>query len=145
MNFNKILIAFFVTLTISIISCSSDDENPVNEYPKTVNIKFEITTSNNPEATVTTTINNDSNSEEISGFPYSQAFTQQEINIGSYLKLTLEDMSDCPVISDPQNPGTNNCDYTAELSILIDEEVIKTESFELTTGVGTVLIDYTVE
>lgn len=140
MNSNQFLAILFAWSLLLLSACSSDDE-----YPKTVNIKFEINTSNNPEGEITTTINNTSEVEEIESFPYSRAYTQQEVTAGTYLKLTLDDNSDCPSIIDPTNPTSNNCDFTAELSILVDNEVVQTTSFELNADVGLVFIEYTFE
>lgn len=139
MNLNKLLSILLACSILFFSACSSDDD----KYPKTVNIKFEVTTSNNPEAEIKTTINNDSEFEEIESFPYSRAYTQQEVNIGTYLKLTLNDMSDCATVGDPTDPNPINCDFTADLSILVDNEIVKTESFELTSDVGLVFIEYT--
>ncbi len=140
MNFKALLSFLFTASILLFTACKSDDE-----YPKTVNIKFEISTSNNPEAEITTTINNNSEIEEIESFPYSRAYTQQEVTAGTYLKLTLDDRSDCATIEDPTDPNPNptNCDFRADLSILIDNEVVKTGSFELNSDVNLVLIDYT--
>jgi len=130
MKTNYFLISLLLLSVFVISSCSKDDNS---EYPKTVNIKFEITTSSNPYATVTTTINNTSEIEEIENFPFSRAYTQQEVNVGTYLKLTFEDGDN------PCQDG-DDCSYAAELVILVDEEIVKKESFD---DVTVAFIDYT--
>ncbi len=135
MNTNRFLsVLFAFCIVISAFSCSSDDEMG-SEYPKVVNVKFEVTTSSNVFGNVTTTINNESESDVTSSFPYSKAVTQLEVEQGTYLKLTFEDESLCP--------NGNNCDFDTELSILVDDVIVQSDMFRIMQGQSVVRIDYT--
>ena len=114
-------------------ACTSDDN--LAEYPKTVNVKFEMTIVGGADAIITTTINNAAETEDIDGFPYSRTYTQQTVEKGTYLKMEAEDNTPCA--------SGVNCDYTAELSISVDNEVVKTEMFSMDGSIQVAIIDYT--
>ncbi len=136
----KLLLILLVASCFSITSCSSDDDNSEgNNYPQTVNIKFDITTTQYTYAVVSRTLNNDTQTEEdFDSFPYSFTYVQQEVNQGTYLKLTfMHDLG--------QDGGFD--DYEAELKITVENEVVKSETFMITNddlGV-TKQIDFTFE
>jgi len=136
-------ILFLLTIVgFTIASCSSDDDNSGgNNYPKTVNIKFDITTTRNSEAIVNRTLDNDTQTDNITSLPYSFSYTQQEVNLGTYLKLTYADNG--VYIVTPQ--GSNWTDYDVELKITIGTEVVKTETIQITEGIGNVQVDYIFE
>lgn len=59
-HFKAIVLILLAILNITTLSCSSDNgSSGGNNYPKTLNIKFEITTTRNSEAIVNRTLNND--------------------------------------------------------------------------------------
>lgn len=134
-----------ILLTISnltIISCSSDNgSSDGNNYPKIVNIKFEITTSRNSEAIVNRTLNNDTEADFVGSLPYSFTYAQQEVNENDYLKLTYQDNG----IYFVDENGSNWTDYNAVLKILVDNSVVEIQTFEIIEGSGAVYIDYTFE
>ena len=135
----KILTLLLVISSLYLTSCSSDDDNSSgNEYPKTVNIKYDITTTQYTDAVVTRTLDNDTQTENFDSFPYSYTYVQQEVNQGTYLKLTF-------MHNLAQTGGVD--DYEAELKITVGNEVVKSETFMITDndlGV-TKQIDYTFE
>ena len=135
----KILTLLLVISSLYLTSCSSDDDNSSgNEYPKTVNIKNDITTTQYTDAVVTRTLDNDTQTENFDSFPYSHTYSQQVVNQGTYLKLTF-------MHNLAQTGGVD--DYEAELKITVGNEVVKSETFMITDndlGV-TKQIDYTFE
>ena len=138
----KLLLTLIVVASFSITSCSSDDDNSGgNNYPQTVNIKFDITTTRNSEAIINRTLDNDTEIDQVTSLPYSFTYAQQEVNEGTYLKLTFQDNGTYAV----GPSGSTWTDYDAELKISIGNNVVKTETFEITSGGGIVQIDYTFE
>lgn len=126
---------FILASIISLTSCSSDDDNSGgNEYPKIVNIKFDITTTESTEAIISRTLNSDTQTENIDTLPYSFTYAQQEVNQGTYLKLSFTDNL-------AQDGGPTS--YEAELKISVGNEVVKSETFTITDVGETVLINYT--
>ncbi len=134
----KIFFLLIAFTGISLLSCS--DEDPIiEEYPKTVNIKFEITTTRNTAAIIDRTFNNDTQTDEVEDLPYSFTYAQQEVNRGSYFKLNYKENGDYP-----SEPGSSSwTDYDATLKILVDDEVVKNETFMIQIGTGIVEVDYT--
>ena len=63
-------------------SCASDDSNP--EYPKTVNIKFEVTTTRNSEAIITLTLNNQTETVVVESLPFSNTYAQTSVDAGTF-------------------------------------------------------------
>lgn len=128
-----------ITLTFAILtltSCSSDDDSG-NSGSQTVNIKFEVITSRNTDAIITTTINNDTQTDEVEDLPFNRTVAQQEVESGDYLKLTyLENGTYAPI-------PPNWTDYTATLTIYINNNVVKTQDFEIVSNTGIVQIEYT--
>ena len=131
----RILILFILLLPLWMCSCSDDDGNL-----RTVNIKLEVITSNNPEAKITTTLNNDLRTEEVEALPYSYTYAQQEVETGTFVKLTYLDISD--VIAGPGGQ-TSWVDYDATLNISVDNAVVSTKTLVVTEGSGVLEIDYT--
>lgn len=129
--------------SLSLNSCSSnDDSSSRNEYPKTVNIKFEITTSRNSQAIISTTLNNNTETENVDNLPFSKTLAQTQVNVGTYLKLTY--IENGLIIVTPD--GTNWTDYSAELKIYVNNVVVKTQTFSMTESDNTVKeINYTFE
>ncbi len=124
--------------TLSLISCSKSD----SEYPKTVNIKYEITTTRNTEATITRTVNNDIQTEIVESLPYSFTYAQEKVEKGTYLKLTFLESGQYEA---GQN-GSSWTDYEATLNILVDEELVKSETFPVIEFESKVeLVEYTFE
>jgi uncharacterized protein YxeA len=138
----KLLLIVLVAFSFSITSCSSDDDSANgNNYPQTVNIKFDISTTRNSDAIINRTLNNNTETDEITSLPYSFTYAQQEVNQGTYLKLTFQDNG----VYAATNEGSTWTDYDAELKITVGNNVVKTQTFEMTEGTGIVQIDYTFE
>lgn len=138
----KLVLTFIVIASFSMLSCSSDDDNSGgSNFPKTVNIKFDITTTRNSEAIVNRTLNNDTEIDFVPSLPYSFTYAQQEVNEGTYLKLAFQDNGTYAI----DETGSSWTNYTAELKISVGNNVVKTETFEITEGIGVVQIDYTFE
>lgn len=139
----KILTFAIILSSIIITSCSSDDDNnDGNNYPQTVNIKYEITTTMNRESIVNQTLNNNTETITVSSFPYSHTYAQQEVNQGTYLRLSYQDDD---VVSIGTGSGSSWVDYEAELKIFVNNNIVKAETFSIEETTGTVEIDYTFE
>ena len=64
------------------------------------------------------------------------------MNIGTYLKLAYDESGDYVVNTDGSTDWT---DYTATLTIYVNNESVKTQLFDVTEGnSGTKEIDYTI-
>lgn len=141
----NILLISLVILGFLVSSCSSDDSNSDGDngssFPQTVNIKFDIITTRNSEAIITRTLNNDTETVLVPSLPYSFNYAQQEVNQGTYLKLTFQDNG--TYLAGPS--GSTWTDYNAELKISVGNNVVKAETFEMTSDGGIVKIDYTFE
>ena len=140
----KILVILLVVVsTFSMTSCSSDDDNAGgnSNYPQTVNIKFDIITTRDSEAIVNRTLNNNTETDNVQNLPYSYTYAQQQVNQGTYLKLTFKDDGSYAI----GTGGSSWTDYSAELKISVGDNVVKTQTFDITEGVGIVQIDYTFE
>jgi len=136
----KLLLASVFFFLVALIACNPDDET--GEYPKTVNIKFEVNTTLNRDCIIKTTINNDTEEEFIFNLPYSRTYAQEEVVNGTYTKITFEDNDD--ILGTPDG-GSSWEDYEAELKISVDNEVVKSETVTVTEDIGVILLDYTFE
>lgn len=131
-----LLITFFCLI---FSSCSKDDDNTSN-YPRVSNIKYEVITSKNTSATITTTLNNDVESHFAGNLPFSTVYAQTDINQGTYVKLTFQENS----MGQGNNPNWE--DYTAELRIYENSNIIKTQTFDITlSNLGVKSIDFAFE
>jgi len=117
-------------ILLTFFSCKSDDDSNQSEYPKTVNIKFEVVSDASLGGDFTTVIDNDSQ-DHFSGFPFSFSSTQQEVNIGTYLKLIYS-----------QNISPFD-EHNAELRILVNNELVVSETFFITEDNNSGFIEYT--
>jgi len=135
----KKLIPFFLTiLCITLYSCSFDEEPTT----RTVNIKFDVSTSRNTEAMIDRTIDDDIQSESVENMPYSFTKTQQVIDVGTFLKLAYLESGEYLATSSGETTWT---DYSLTLSILIDDEIVETETFEINQSSGVKAIEYIVQ
>jgi len=130
MKLNNFLVMGLILFTF--FSCKSDDDSTSqSEYPKTVNIKFEVLSETNAGVlTITTTIDNDSQ-EHLGSFPFSFAATQQEATIGTYIKLTY------------YNGNGPLEEHEAELRIYVNDEIVSSETFSVSESNNLVFIEYT--
>ena len=135
---NKTALIIVLIVSLFTLSCSKKDSD--SEYPKTVNIKFDVTTSRNTEAIISTTLNNETETENVDSLPFSITYAQTEVDEGTYLKLSYKE-------DGIYTSGTGGIDtwtdYTAELKIYVDNQVVKTQSFEISENVGLIQVDYT--
>ncbi|WP_298903655.1 hypothetical protein [uncultured Psychroserpens sp.] len=125
----KILLLMLFVCSITY-SCLPDDSDSGAEPdgPTISNIKFEVTTTRNTEGIITTTINNDTETEEVENLPYSRTYAQVELESGIYFKLTFLENG---TYSASSGGGTSWTDYTAVLTISIDNVVVRTEIFNI--------------
>ena len=124
-------ILFLMLLMCSITySCLPDDSDSGAEPagPTISNIKFEVTTTRNSEAIITTTINNDTETDEVENLPFSRTYAQVELESGIYFKLTFLENGTYSASSGGETSWT---DYTAVLTISIDNVVVRTEIFNI--------------
>jgi hypothetical protein len=129
----KLMLIYFVVSSLSIISCSSnDDSSNGNEYPKTVNIKFEViaNTGGNLQE-VETSINNEK-IDHLVTLPFTYTYTQQEVNAGTYLKVQFQTLS-----------FTNG--ENIELRILVDNQTVENNIITITQENQVGFIEYTFE
>ncbi len=131
----KILFILMVLPLFALNSCKSDDAS--NAYPKTVNIKYEVITTNGKVGYVNRTINNET-IEEFPVFPYSFTYAQESVEVGTYLKLTYT--GDNEIVVEP-NPMPMI--YEVELKISVDNEVVASETTSVDPNTGQVILDYT--
>lgn len=137
MQKTSILVITFLYFIFS--SCSKDDDTTSN-YPRVSNIKYEVITSKNTSATITSTLNNNAESHFVDNLPFSIVYAQTDINQGTYIKLTFQEIS----TGIGGNPNWE--DYTAELRIYENSEIIKSQIFDITLdNFGIKSIDYTFE
>lgn len=138
-------ILFLAVLVLSVCySCIPDDSDSGADPdgPITANIKFEVVATRNSEAVITTTIDNTTETENADSLPFSLTYAQTEIETGTYLKLSFLENGTYNVTPE----GSSWTDYTAILTIYIDNAAVKTESFEITEGdSGVKQIDLTIE
>lgn len=140
---NKLFQIILVFALLPLVSCSSDDDSSnESNYPQTVNIKYEVTTSRNTSAIITTTLDNNTESNTADSLPFSDTYAQTEVNIGTYVKITYLENGIYAVGPN----GSNWTDYEAELKIYVNNEVVKSQTIEITeNNVGVEMIDYTFE
>ncbi len=129
----------FLLLTLPLFALNAcKTEDPTSVYPKTVNIKYEITTTKNKVGYVERTFNNET-VEDFPKFPYSFTYARQEVELGTYLKLTFD--GDNTVVVEPNpNPGAT---YDVELKISVDDEIVATKSKTVSISDDLIILDYT--
>ena len=132
----KIVFILLALPLFALNSCKSDDAS--NAYPKTVNIKYEVITTNGNVGYINRTINN-ATVEEFPVFPYSFTYAQEVVELGTYLKLTYT--GDNGVVVEPNPMPTPS--YEVELKISVDNEVVASETATVTPNTGQVILDYT--
>ncbi|MDG5492495.1 hypothetical protein [Psychroserpens sp. SPM9] len=132
-------ILFFSCL---IISCIPDDsDSGGDDGPITANIRFEVVTTRNSEAVITTTIDNETDTENVENLPFSLTYSQTEIEAGTYLRLTYLENGSYSVSEE----GSSWTDYSAVLTIYINNSVAATETFDITEdNSGVKQIDLTI-
>jgi len=136
----KTSVLFITFLCLIFLSCSKNDDNNTNNYPRVSNIKYEIITSKNTSAEITTTLNNEEQSHYADDMPFSIVYAQTDINQGTYVKLTFQE------ISTGIGGSTNWEDYTAELRMYENNDIIKTQTFDITLdNLGVKSIDFAFE
>lgn len=139
----KKLLFLAIVCLLMLNSCSSDDDSPNSNEPQVVNITFEVTTSRNSEAIITTTINNDTETDNANNLPYSRTYAQTEVDSGTFLELTYLENGSYAASS---GGGSSWTDYTATLNISVNNTVVSTQTFDITeTTTGIRRIDFTFE
>lgn len=125
----KFLLLILIALSTTF-SCIPDDSDSGAdpEGPITANIRFEVSTTRETEAVITTTIDDVTDSENVTEFPFSLNYANTEVEVGTFLRLTfLEDGS--YVVDDE---GSSWTDYTAVLTIFVNNIPAQTELFSIT-------------
>lgn len=116
---------FFSIFILAIaLSCSSDDDGGTtgdSDFPKTTTINFEVLTTANRDASITTTINDVDDIELSSLSPYIKAYENRVVSLQTAFKLKYEDLSSTPFV-----------DYQATLRIKDINDIIKTQTFNVT-------------
>lgn len=125
----KFLLLTLIALSTTY-SCIPDDSDSGGdpEGPITANIRFEVSTTRATEAVVTTTIDDATESEDVTDFPYSRNYANTEVEVGTFLRLTF--LENGTYVVDDQ--GSNWTDYTAVLTIYVNNTPAQTELFTIT-------------
>ncbi len=123
-------------------ACSEDEmmDPTTEEYPKTVNLKFEVLYVGGPDQPtldITTTINNTDEGTTTNVLPYSETFAQTTVEKNTYLKLNIQDIGSCDY--------GYVCNFSTALRILVDEELVKADTFAIDDSQRAAFIDYTFE
>lgn len=135
-------IFFIATLLLTNLSCSEDDNNS-SQYPKNVNIEYEAVLSKNVEINITTIVDNETQFfEGIFDSIFSEVYVNKEVSQGTFLRLVYEG-DDTFIVSGSNSQNWE--DYSLELNIYVDGEVVANETFTITLDnvSGTKFIDYT--
>lgn len=135
---------FFLLLVaaISLQSCKSDDDEQLqeNQYPKTVNIKYELTSTVATAGYIHEFINNENfnTNSYYDGvnLVYSHTVAQKVVNKGTYLKLRYRDSFG----GDGQGEAPN---YQITLKMYVNEKVVKEKTYTITSYGTEIFIDYT--
>ncbi len=132
-----------ILLTISLVSCSSDDNNQEqgpSRYPKTVDIRFQVTPAIANESIATITIGDEQIIDELQevDLPFNFTSLQKTVNLGTGLTLKFTD--DTAVSTMPTDPWQ---DYDAVLKIFVDNEEVVNETIEVTQQEPSVSVTYT--
>ena len=132
-----------ILLTISLVSCSSDDNNTErapSRYPKTVDIRFEVTPAVENESIATITIGGEQIIDELleTELPFNFTSLQETVNLGTGVTLKFTD--DTAVSTMPTDPWV---DYDAVLKIFVDNEEVVNETMEVTQEDPSVSVTYT--
>lgn len=115
---NLILIPILI-FSLIFTSCTSDDDTSNNDIFST--IRFEVTISENRDTEIITKINNQSEVTINPVFPFTEVHPNVSLNSGTFLELTYSD--ETPIVIG------DTFSYDLTLSILINNEVVKTEMF----------------
>ena len=133
-----------ILLTISFVSCSSDDNNNSQQgpsrYPKTVDIRFEVTPAVTNQSIATITIGGEQIIDELqeTELPFSFTSLQETVNLGTGVTLKFTD--DTAVSPSPTEPWQ---DYDAVLKIFVDNEEVVNETIGVTQLEPSVTVTYT--
>lgn len=133
------VIALLSLLCISISSCTDCDDDSGSTAQQIMNITYEVTTTRNTEAIINRTLDNNTIMDRVSSLPYNYTYTQQPVTSGTYSKISFQDDGSYAVTSS----GSSWTDYTATLVIRADNNIVKTQDFQITENTGTVLIEHT--
>lgn len=133
-----------ILMTIGLVSCSSNDDNNNEQgpsrYPKTVDIRFQVTPTVINESIATITIGGDQIIDELeeAELPFNFTSLQETVNLGTGVTLKFTD--DTAVSTTPTDPWV---DYDAELKIFVDNEEVVSETIEVTQEAPSVSVSYT--
>ena len=111
---------FSILILAIVFSCSSDDGGVTggSAFPKTTTINFEVTTTDNRDASITTTVNDVDVLELSSSSPYIKPYENIVVSLQSTFKLNYVDLSPMPFV-----------EYQATLSIKDINDIVKSQTF----------------
>lgn len=135
---STILLVLFIThLTIS---CSSDDDIEMDDYPKTVNIEFEFTSDITiGVGQIETIVENgtsiiEDKSDKATTTKMGKKYSPIEVIKGAKLKITYADFSD--LIPLDYRP------YNIDMKIIVDDEIVQSKSVLLSETNMTEFLEY---
>jgi hypothetical protein len=114
---------FSIFILAIVFSCSSDDGGTTggSAFPKTTTMNFEVTTTDDRDASITTTIDDVDLVELSSTSPYIKPYENRVVSLQTVFKLKYEDLSPMPFVA-----------YQATLIIKDVNNIVKTQSFNVT-------------
>ncbi|MEH6536439.1 MAG: hypothetical protein V7719_08615 [Psychroserpens sp.] len=137
----KLLLLAILVLSVTY-SCTPDDsDSGAIDGPITANIRFEVVATRSSEAIITTTIDDETETEEVESLPFNKTFSQTEVELGTFLQLTYLENGTYNVTPD----GSSWTDYTVILTIYINNTAASIGTFVITEGDSEVKqIDFTI-
>ena len=114
---------FSIFILVIVFSCSSDDGGITggSAFPKTTTMNFEVTTTEDRDASITTTIDDVDNLELSSTSPYIKPYENRVVSLQTVFKLKYEDLSLLPFVA-----------YQTTLIIKDVNNIVKAQSFNVT-------------
>lgn len=115
---------FSIFILVIALSCSSDDDGGTtggNGFPKTTTINFEVTSTENRDASITSTINDIDIMELSSTSPYIKPYENIVVSLQTEFKLKYSDLSPTPFVA-----------YQTTLIIKDINTIVKTQTFNVT-------------
>lgn len=125
---------FSILILAIVFSCSSDDDGGTtggSAFPKTTTMNFEVSTTENRDANITTTIDDVDVLEFSVASPYIKAYENRVVSLLTMFKLNYVDSSPMPFVA-----------YQATLSIKDINNIVKTQSFNVTEQGQELEIEY---
>ena len=130
-----LVILSMVFSSLLTISCKKE----VPEYPKEVNIEYQVHTTRNTSAVITHIIDNISIVDSVTSLPFNLISSQVEVEKNTIISLNFVEIG----VYSYEPSDSSWADYITDLSIRVNGDIVKSKSFNIIEGSGSVSIDYT--